>query len=102
MSDLRSELLICSSFVEIAKQEIDRGESGLAESNIAQAEEVYAEAGPLVAAFEIGEQKQRLEWKLVDIRSQLDIVERRMKRPTRQRGKPLTRARAQVEHVVSA
>jgi hypothetical protein len=92
--DLRSELMICSSFLEIAKQEIDRGGHGVAKSIIAQAEEIYAEARPLVAAAEIGDEKQRLEWKLVDIRSQLDILEEQLKRLKRQQAKP-TRTRFQ-------
>jgi hypothetical protein len=93
MSDLRSELLICSSFVEIAKQDIDRGESGLAESVIAQAEEVYKEAGPLLASAEISDEKQRLEWKLVDIRARLDILEGQVIRLTGHHAKSSTRER---------
>jgi hypothetical protein len=77
---LVSELVICSSFVEIAKQEIDRGEHRLADSIIVRAEEIYAEARPLVASVEDGAEKQRLEWKLIDIRFRLDILESQMKR----------------------
>jgi hypothetical protein len=77
---LISELVICSSSVEIAKQESDRGEHRLADSIILRAEEVYAEARPLVATVEDGVEKQRLEWKLVDIRFRLDALESRMKR----------------------
>jgi hypothetical protein len=73
-------LVICSSFVEIAKQEIDRGEHRLADSIIVRAEEIYAEARPLVASVEDGAEKQRLEWKLIDIRFRLDILESQMKR----------------------
>jgi hypothetical protein len=76
--------MICSSFVEIAKLEIDRGGHRLAQSIIVQAEEVYAEAKPLVASAE-GDEKQRLEWKLVDIRSRLDILDAQMKRLKRTR-----------------
>jgi hypothetical protein len=95
MGDLRSELMICSSFVEIAKQEIDRGEHSLAGVIIAQAEEVYAEAGPLVATVAMGDEKQRLERTLTDIRCRLDILEGQMKRLTRHHAKPLARARLQ-------
>jgi hypothetical protein len=80
--------MICSSFVAIAKREIDRGGHGLAKSIIAQAEEVYAEAGQLVAAAEMGDEKQRLEWKLLDLRSRLDILEGQMKRLKSNRRNP--------------
>ena len=77
---LQTDLVICSTFVEIAKQEISSGERDFAERIIDRAEEVYAGVGKHFAGVENGCHRRGIEQKLIVIRERLDALKIQMKR----------------------
>ena len=78
---LQTDLVICSTFVEIAKQEISSGERDFAERIIDRAEEVYAASvGKHFAGVENGCHRRGIEQKLIVIRERLDALKIQMKR----------------------
>ena len=77
---LQTDLVFCSTFVEIAKQEISSGERDFAERIIDRAEEVYAGVGKHFAGVENGSHRRGIEQKLIVIRKRLDALKIQMKR----------------------
>jgi hypothetical protein len=77
---LGADAVFCSAFLEMAKQEVDRGESILARRILSRAEEVYLEVRAHLVGVDDGAAKQRLRRKLLDIRSRLDILDGEVKR----------------------
>lgn len=81
---LNTDLVFCSTFVEIAKQEIDLGEHGFAQQMIDRAEEVYTAIGNYIATLKRepeGDRSERraVEQQLSDIKDRLDTLRSQLK-----------------------
>jgi hypothetical protein len=77
---LLTDLVFCSAFVEIAKQEIDLGDPTLAQRIVARAETVYWDALGQIMFARDGIEKRTLQGKLTSIRARLDILKSEIRR----------------------
>ena len=77
---LLTDLVFCSAFVEIAKQEIDSGDPTFAERIVARGERVYWDALGQIMLARDGKEKRTLQGKLTSIRARLDILKGEIRR----------------------